>query len=89
VGNASVSPWTRSESRPTFASANSLDYPLLSDVGGNVARLYGVKRVFDFLKVKRTTFVIDRDLTILDVINSEMSMEVHADRALTVLKARA
>jgi len=69
-----------------FASLNSLDYPLLADPGGSVASLYGVKRGLDFLKVRRTTFVIDTEQRIRDVIASEMSMEVHADRALAALR---
>ena len=35
------------------------------------------------------TFVIDTDRTVLDVISSELRMDVHADRALEVLRARA
>jgi len=70
-----------------FAQKNSLDYPLLSDVGGSVAARYGVKRGIDALRVKRATFVIDTDRTILDVITSELAMDVHADRALKALSA--
>ena len=69
-----------------FASLNNLDYPLLADTGGSVASLYGVKRGLDFLKVRRTTFVIDTDQRIREIIASEMSMEVHADRALETLR---
>jgi thioredoxin-dependent peroxiredoxin len=53
-----------------------------------VAALFGVKRSVSFLKVKRSTFVIDTDRTILDVIHSEVSMGSHADKALALLKAR-
>jgi len=70
-----------------FASTNDLDYPLLSDPDGAVAAAYGVKRAFDFLKVRRTTFVIGTDGRIVDVIASEFSMNVHADRALAALTA--
>ena len=73
------------ERQSHFANENTLDYPLLADVRGDVAKAFGVKRPFDFLKVRRTTFVIGRDRRILDVINSEVSMDVHADRALAVL----
>jgi len=70
-----------------FADANALDYPLLADVGGHVARLYGVKRAVDLLRVRRATFVIGVDGRLLDVITSELSMDVHADRALRALSA--
>ncbi|MHB1252098.1 MAG: peroxiredoxin, partial [Acidimicrobiales bacterium] len=76
------------ERQATFAEHNALDYPLLSDDGGEVAKLYGVKRPVDFLKVKRTTFVIGRDQRILEVIASEINMNVHAERALAVLGTR-
>jgi len=72
----------------SFASANELDYPLLADVDGRVASLYGVKRRVDFLKVRRATFVIGPDRRILEVVTSELSMDVHADRALAALAAR-
>ena len=75
----------RVERQSEFSLKHSLDYPLLADVEGNVARAFGVKRPLDFLKVRRSTFVIGRDRRILEVISSEMSMDVHADRALAVL----
>jgi len=73
------------ERQSRFAHQHALDYPLLADSKGDVARAYGVKRPLDFLKVKRTTFVIGRDRRILEVVNSELSMDVHADRALAAL----
>jgi thioredoxin-dependent peroxiredoxin len=76
------------EKQAEFGHMHSLDYPLLADTDGSVAKTYGVKRTFDFLKVKRTTFVIDTDRTILGVISSELNMNVHADRALEALRSR-
>lgn len=70
-----------------FTTKNQLDYPLLADVDGLVAKLFGVKRALDFLKVKRTTFVIGRDQRIADVINSEVNMNLHAEKALQALQA--
>ena len=51
---------------------------------------FGVKRglLGKFLPVKRTTFVIDTDRTVLEVISSEVNMDTHADKALEVLRAR-
>ena len=74
------------ERQAQFALKHGLNYPLLADVDGVVARLYGVKRSLSFLKVKRATFVINRDRRILDVITSEVSMNAHADRALAALR---
>ncbi|MDD4868101.1 MAG: peroxiredoxin [Mycobacterium sp.] len=74
-----------------FAETQRLDYPLLSDAEGAVARQFGVKRglLGKLVPVKRTTFVIDTDRTVLDVIANEFSMDTHADRALETLRARS
>ncbi len=73
-----------------FAETQSFDYPLLSDSEGTVATQFGVKRglLGKVMPVKRTTFVIDTDRTVLDVIASEFSMDSHADKALETLRAR-
>jgi peroxiredoxin Q/BCP len=67
-----------------FASANHLDYPLLSDPDRSVARLFGVKRPGP-LSNKRMTFVIGSDGVIVEVIGSEFDMNSHADKALAAL----
>jgi peroxiredoxin Q/BCP len=74
-----------------FAEQQKFDYPLLSDAEGTVASQFGVKRglLGKLLPVKRTTFVIDTDRTVLEVIASELSMDTHADKALEVLRQRA
>ncbi|MEW5811782.1 MAG: peroxiredoxin [Actinomycetota bacterium] len=73
-----------------FADQQKFDYPLLSDTDGTVATQFGVKRglLGKFMPVKRTTFVIDTDRTVLDVIASEISMDSHADKALQALRKR-
>ncbi|OMC50192.1 peroxiredoxin [Mycolicibacterium fortuitum] len=73
-----------------FADIQNFDYPLLSDADGKVATQFGVKRglLGKLMPVKRTTFVIDTERTVLAVISSEISMDTHADKALEVLKAR-
>ena len=73
-----------------FADQQRFDYPLLSDADGKVATAFGVKRglLGKLMPVKRTTFVIDTDRTVLEVISSEFSMDTHADKALEVLRAR-
>jgi peroxiredoxin Q/BCP len=60
--------------------------PLLADSDGAVAVSYGVRRRF-ITPVKRATFVIGRDQQILEVVQSEVSMQTHADTALKVLSA--
>lgn len=74
-----------------FAEQQNFDYPLLSDVDGVVATQFGVKRglLGKLMPVKRTTFVIDTDRTVLEIIASEFSMDTHADKALEALRRRA
>lgn len=73
-----------------FADKQRFDYPLLSDADGRIADRFGVKRglLGKLIPVKRVTFVIDTDATVLDVIASETSMDSHADKALETLRAR-
>ena len=73
-----------------FSDTQRFNYPLLSDADGKVATQFGVKRglLGRLMPVKRTTFVIDTDRTVLDVISSEFSMDMHADKALEVLRQR-
>lgn len=72
-----------------FSDKHSFDFPLLSDPDKKVAATFGVKRGPAFLPNKRTTFVIEADGTVLDVISSEVNMSSHADRALKALAARS
>ncbi|MEJ2890697.1 peroxiredoxin [Actinomycetospora aeridis] len=77
------------EKQHTFSTENSFDYPLLSDPDGAVAKQFGAKRSWlPALPVKRKTFVIDTDRTVLEVIGSEMKFDLHADDALKVLRER-
>lgn len=71
-----------------FSAKHSFDFPLLSDPDGAIATKFGVRRGFGPLLTKRQTFVIDTDGTVLDVIKSEVRMNVHADKALEVLRNR-
>jgi peroxiredoxin Q/BCP len=77
------------EKQKKFSDKHEFDYPLLSDADGSVATQFGVRRRFTKLSpTKRATFVIASDLRVLEVIQSEVRMNLHADKALEVLKAR-
>lgn len=79
------------EKQAKFSDSQGFDFPVLSDQGGHVAAQFGVKRgLLGVLSpVKRTTFVIDTDRTVLEVISSEVNMTTHADKALEVLRTRS
>jgi peroxiredoxin Q/BCP len=67
-----------------FADKYALDFPLLSDPEFAIADTYGAARPGPLFN-KRVTYVIAKDGSVLDVIKSELSMQVHADRALESL----
>ncbi|RDI21128.1 peroxiredoxin Q/BCP [Rhodococcus sp. AG1013] len=79
------------DKQASFSRAQSFGYPLLADVDGTVAERFGVKRglLGKITPVKRTTFVIDTDRTVLEVIASEVRPNLHADRALELVRSRA
>jgi peroxiredoxin Q/BCP len=77
------------EKQKQFSDKHSFGFPLLSDPDGAVAEQFGVRRRIAALGNRRTTFVIDTDLRILEVIHSEVSFASHADKALEVLRTRA
>jgi peroxiredoxin Q/BCP len=76
------------EKQAEFANKHSFGYPLLSDTDRSVAEAFGVKRgKISITPVKRSTFVINTDGTVREVIKSEVNMNSHADKALESLKA--
>ena len=77
------------EKQREFSEKHGFDYPLLSDPDRKVADQFGVKRGLSVLPNKRSTFVIGTDSKVLAVINSEVNMSAHADRALDVLRSRS
>ena len=81
------------EKQKAFSDAQNFDYPLLSDPDATVAQSLGVKggglRKLIGVPVKRVTFVIGQDRTLLGVIRSETSMNKHADEALALLQPSA
>ena len=75
------------ETQAGFDAKESLGMTLLSDADGAVATAFGVRRKY-LTPVKRATFVIAPDRRIVEVVQSEWSMDRHADTALEVLSAR-
>jgi thioredoxin-dependent peroxiredoxin len=77
------------EKQKRFSDKHGFDYPLLSDPDRKVAEAFGVKRgSISLTPVKRSTFVIDQDSRVLEVVHNEVSMNRHAERALEVLRSR-
>jgi peroxiredoxin Q/BCP len=78
----------RVDKQKQFADLHGFDYPLLSDADGAVARQFGVARgrlTARLSPVKRSTFAIAADRTVVKAIHSELNMDLHADEALAAL----
>jgi peroxiredoxin Q/BCP len=74
-----------SGSHQRFASKHGLRMTLLSDVGGHVRALYGVRATLGVLP-GRATFVIDRSGIVRHVFVSQFRVHEHAQSALEVVK---
>jgi thioredoxin-dependent peroxiredoxin len=70
----------------SFRDKHDFDYPLIADTSGEIATIFGTKRIGP-LPPKRHTFVIGTDRRLLAAIRSETDMEAHADEALQVLRS--
>lgn len=72
------------ESHTAFSAKYSLPFPLLSDKGGRVRKLFGVGRKFGVLP-ERVTFVIDREGVIRHVYSALFESDKHVEVALAAL----
>jgi peroxiredoxin Q/BCP len=72
-------------SHQRFASNHGLRMTLLSDAGGHVRALYGVRATLGLLP-GRVTFVIDRSGIVRHVFASQFRFREHAESALDVVK---
>ena len=76
------------ESHRRFAERHDLDFPLLSDEDLTIARAYGVLRPI-FGLVKRVTFVIDCDRTVLGTFHHELAIAKHLSRVQALVQGSA
>lgn len=73
-----------SESHARFAAKYGLPFRLLSDKGGSVRNLYGVKKTLGVIP-GRVTFVIDRDGVVRHVYSALSKPMQHVEEALGAL----
>jgi thioredoxin-dependent peroxiredoxin len=73
-----------SDSHTRFISKYKLPFTLLSDRGGKVRKLFGVKKTFGIIP-GRVTFVIDREGVVRHVFSSQTSPARHVEEALRVI----
>jgi peroxiredoxin Q/BCP len=74
------------ESHRRFAAKYDLSFPLLSDEGGKIRRLYGVPKTFGLFP-GRVTYVIDKECVVRHVFASQLSVERHVQEALAALRS--
>lgn len=70
-----------------FGRAHNVKFPLVSDPGRNIARMYKVRRWFG-LGTSRVTYLIDKLGLIRDVHHSELFAAGHAHRMLASMQGR-
>lgn len=75
------------DTQARFRREHGFDYPLIADPTGEIAKVFGAKRMGP-LWSKRQTFVVDTDRRLIGAIRSETDMERHADEALALLGQR-
>lgn len=76
------------EQQASFRSEHGFSGPLIADEDGSVAELFDAKRPGP-LWSRRHTFVIGADHELLGAVRSETDMELHADRALGILREQS
>jgi peroxiredoxin Q/BCP len=74
------------DSHERFASKYRLPFTLLSDKGGVVRKLYGVKKTLGLIP-GRVTFVIDREGVVRHTFSSQSDPTRHVDEAIAALAA--
>jgi thioredoxin-dependent peroxiredoxin len=71
-----------------FAAKHKLPMTLLSDEGGKLRALFGVKKTLGILP-GRATFVLDQDGVVRLVFASQLEVRRHANEALAMLRSLA
>ncbi|MCD8351195.1 MAG: peroxiredoxin [Planctomycetaceae bacterium] len=73
------------DSHRRFAAGNHLDYPLLSDAGGKVRKLWGVPSTLGVLP-GRVTYVLDAKGVVRDIYSAQLEASSHVHTALEAVK---
>jgi peroxiredoxin len=71
-----------------FGERYEVQFPLVADVGGAIARAYGVRRGLLGI-AKRVTFVIDPEGLVVGRFHHELRATQHVDDVLELLRSRA
>ena len=74
------------ETHGSFAEECGVEFPLLSDRGGRVRDIYGVRSAFGLIP-GRVTFVIDKQGMVRRIFSSQTNPKRHVSEAIEALKA--
>jgi len=77
-----------SNSHQRFAERNRLPFPLISDSGNRLRKLFGVERSFALFP-GRATYVIDREGIVRHQFNAQFQGEKHVEEALRMVRQLA
>ncbi|MDA4124343.1 MAG: peroxiredoxin [Thaumarchaeota archaeon] len=73
------------ESHSSFAGECDVKFPLLSDKGGKVREIYGVRSTLGLLP-GRVTFIIDKQGVVRRIFSSQINPRRHVSEAIEALK---
>ncbi|MBN2712256.1 MAG: peroxiredoxin [Planctomycetes bacterium] len=73
------------ESHQGFSDAQRLNYPILSDEGAKVRKLWGVPKTLGVI-AGRVTYVIDKEGVVRHIFNSQTDAQKHVDEAMRIIK---
>lgn len=73
------------ESHKSFAEQFKLNYPILSDEGDHIRKLFGVPSSFFGMMPGRVTYIADNEGRIAHIFRSQMQVERHVDEALKIV----
>lgn len=73
------------DAHASFAENHRLPFPLIADVDGSLAKVFGVSKTFGLLP-GRVTYVIDRDGVVRMVFDSQVRTRRHVEEALSVVR---
>ena len=74
------------ESHQQFAKQHHLPFTLLSDIHGDIRKLYGVPATFGLLP-GRVTYIIDKQGIVRHIFSSQFTPEKHISDALKTLES--
>jgi len=75
------------ESHRRFAARHALPFPIISDAGGALRRLFGVPRAWGVFP-GRVTYVIDKEGVVRMTYNATLAAEPHVRKALEAVAAQ-